>query len=381
MKILKIIFFVTIFILQHFQPLYAQTRIKDIARIENSHPISLIGYGLVTGLNGSGDRSTGRRGAVFTVQSISNMLERFGVTVSKDQLRVRNAAAVMVIATVPAFGRVGSQFDVTISSLGDATSLEGGLLLMTPLMDQAGNNYGMAQGPVTIGGYNIETSAGEKVRKNHALVGRIPAGGYLVVNPPNQEIDMAKPLRLHLLDSDFLTSKRISDRINESLGVTDSIPYAMPVSPGVIELVFPKNIKDQFQAVQFIAGIETLTVEPDMNARVVINERTGTIVAGGAVRIGEVMISHGNLTIHTRQHPVISQPQAPFSSAGNTVVVPVTETLVEEEDVKSAVIQETTTVSDLASALNQLGLKPRDIISIFQAVKEAGALRAKLIVI
>lgn len=372
---------ILVFVLVQFlvYSVHSQTRIKDIVRVENTHQMSLIGYGLVVGLNGSGDRSTGSRGAVFTVQSISNMLERFGITVSKEQLRIRNVAAVMVTATVPAFGRIGSQFDVTISSLGDATSLEGGVLLMTPLLDQAGNNFGMAQGPVSIGGYNIQTAAGEKVRKNHALVGRTPAGGYLTVAPPNQEIDTGKPLRLHLLEPDFLTAQRISEEINTNLG--NSSNSAKAISPGIVELTFPTNITDQYQAVGFIAGIETLQVSPDMDARVIINERTGTVVAGGTVTIGEVMISHGNLTIHTRQRPVISQPRAPFSNSGNTVVVPVTETEVDEEMAKSAVIQQTTTVSDLASALNQLGLKPRDVISIFQAIKQAGALRASLIII
>lgn len=374
----KFILFLFLILLLSYS-LFSQTRIKDIVRVENSHQTSLIGYGLVLGLNGSGDRSTGSRGAVFTVQSISNMLERFGITVSKEQLRIRNAAAVMVTATIPTFGRIGSQFDVTISSLGDATSLEGGVLLMTPLLDQAGNNFGMAQGPISIGGYNIQTAAGEKVRKNHALVGRIPAGGYLTVAPPNQEIDTKQPLRLHLLEPDFLTAQRISDEINVGLGSNSN--SAKAISPGIVELTFPTNITDQYQAVGFIAGIETLLVSPDIDARVVINERTGTVVAGGAVTIGEVMISHGNLTIHTRQRPVISQPQAAFSNAGNTVVVPVTETQVDEEVSKSAVIQQTTTVSELASALNQLGLKPRDVISIFQAIKQAGALRANLIII
>lgn len=362
-----------------FNSIYSQSRIKDVVRIENTYQTSLIGYGLVIGLNGSGDRTSGSRGAVFTVQSISNMLERFGITVSREQLRVRNAAAVMVTASLPAFSQIGSQFDVTISSLGDATSLEGGVLLMTPLLDQAGNNYGMAQGPVSIGGYNIQTAGGEKLRKNHALVGRIPAGGYLTVAPPNQKIETGQPLRLHLLEPDFLTAQRISDKINANSG--SNAKTAKPVSPGIVELTFPANITDQYMAISFIAGIETLKVQPDMEARVVINERTGTIVAGGTVTIGEVMITHGNLTIHTRQRPVISQPRAPFSNAGNTVVVPVTDTQVDEEAAKSAVIQQTTTVSDLAGALNQLGLKPRDVISIFQAIKQAGALRANLIII
>ncbi len=376
--VLLLIFLVTIQIL----PIRAQvqTRIKDIVSIENANEMSLIGYGLVVGLQGSGDRSGSRRGAIFTVQSISNMLERFGITVPKSQLRTRNVAAVMVTATVPPFSRKGTHFDVTVSSLGDATSLEGGVLLMTPLRDAMGNNYGLAQGPLSVGGFNIETPAGERVRKNHALVGRVPNGGALVIDPPNQEFDLSQPVGLHLLKPDFVTARRIAQVINDSFSA-DSVKqfYAQPVSPGLVELHFPDSAKTQAQAVTFISQIETLLVQTDRDARVVINERTGTIVAGGGVTIDEVMISHGNLTIHTRSAPVISQPQ-PFSSGGRTVVAQVTDTQVREGIAKTAVIKNTTTVSELATALNTLGLKPRDIIAIFQAIKEAGALNAKLII-
>lgn len=360
--------------------LYADVRIKDIITIGNSNQTSLIGYGLVVGLDGSGDRSRGNRGAVFTVQTISNMLERFGITVPKAQLRTRNVAAVMVTAKMPPFSREGVQFDVTVSSLGDAVSLEGGVLLMTPLMDASGVNYALAQGPLSIGGFNIKTGAGEKIRKNHALVGRIPSGGYLTTTPPNQDIDLDKPVNLYLLEPDFVTAKRISEQINNHFSV-DSVKqfYAQPVSPGLVELHFPDSASSQAHAVSFIASIETLIVKADIEARVVINERTGTIVAGGAVTIDEVMISHGNLTIHTRSAPVISQPQT-FSSTGQTVVTRITETQVDEGDARTSVLKETTTVSELALALNTLGLKPRDIIAVFQAVKQAGALRARLII-
>ncbi len=306
----------------------AQVRIKDIVTIENGNRVSLIGYGLVVGLAGTGDRPTTRRGAVFTVQSISNMLERFGITVPQRDLRTRNVAAVMVTAQIPPFSHVGAQFDVVVSSLGDATSLEGGVLLMTPLRDAAGNVYAMAQGPVSVGGYNIETTAGERLRKNHALVGRIPSGGYLQIEPPNQNIDLSRPIGLHLSEPDFVTARRIAQRINRFFGSsTDSVQqqYAQPVSPGLVELHFPDSLSNPAQAVEFIARVETLTVNVDVEARVVINERTGTIVAGGNVRIDEVMISHGNLTIHTMSTPVISQP-APFSRRGRTVVTRITQT-------------------------------------------------------
>ena len=361
-------------------PLHAQTRIKDIVNIENGNRISLIGYGLVVGLAGTGDRPNSRRGAVFTVQSISNMLERFGITIPREQLRTRNVAAVMVTAQAPAFSHVGASFDVVVSSLGDATSFEGGVLLMTPLRDETGNNYAVAQGPISVGGYNVETASGERLRKNHALVGRIPNGGYLKVEPPNQNIDLSKPIALHLNEPDFVTAKRIAKRINKYFSnQSTKKQYAQPISPGQIELHFPDSTKTPAEAVNFIAKIETLSVNVDMEARVVINERTGTIVAGGNVTIDEVMISHGNLTIHTMSAPVISQP-APFSRVGRTVVTRVTQTTAEEGAAKTAVIKKTTSVSQLASALNTLGLKPRDIIAIFQAIKQAGALKAKLII-
>ncbi|HGY55152.1 MAG TPA: flagellar basal body P-ring protein FlgI [Caldithrix abyssi] len=359
-----------------------QVRIKDIVRFETGQQNSLLGYGLVVGLGGTGDRSTGRRGAIFTVQSISNMLERFGITVPKEYLRTRNVAAVMVTASMPAFGVAGTRFDVTVSSLGDATSLEGGVLLSTPLMDPMGNHYAMAQGPLSVGGFNIETAAGERVRKNHALVGRVPDGGYLTASPSGQGIDPQKPVNLFLLEPDFNTASRIADKINTAFANTEGDKnYAALLGPGQIQLSFPDSIENLSAAISFIAAIETLSVQADVEARVVINERTGTIVAGGDVTIGEVMISHGNLTIHTRSAPIISQP-GPFaySPGARTVVERVTETQVRETESQTAVIQETTTVSELALALNTLGLKPRDVIAIFQAIKQAGALRAKLII-
>ncbi len=362
--------------------LRAEVRIKDIATVGNSNQISLIGYGLVVGLNGTGDRPSGRRGAIFTVQTISNMLERFGITVSKEELRTRNVAAVMVTARIDPFLSKGMQFDVTVSSLGDATSLEGGVLLMTPLRDPSGRNYGLAQGPISVGGFNIETTAGERLRKNHALVGRVPSGGVLTEALPGNGIDPSKPLQLYLLDPDFVTARRIAAVRNSYFGSGENggeNAVARPLSPSLVQLQVPDSLSSQDKIVRFVAAIETLLVQPDVEALVVINERTGTIVAGGNVRIGEVMISHGNLTIHTRSRPVISQPNA-FSNTGRTVVAQVTETQVQESPTQTAVISETTTVSELATALNALGLKPRDIIAIFQAIKQAGALRAKLII-
>ena len=364
--------------------LLGEVRLKDITTVENAKQDALIGYGLVIGLDGTGDRSTGNRGAIFTVQTISNMLERFGVTVPKNYLRTRNVAAVMVTSNTPAYGRKGSQFDVTVSSLGDASSLEGGVLLMTPLRSMDGTYYGLAQGPVSVGGYNVETEAGEKLKKNHALVGRVPNGGVLDKASANIGFQLDQPVRLLLNEPDFGTASRIARKINSTLGSqsgsTDTT-LAKPLNAGVIEVNFPAPVANQEDAVFFIADLERLTVQPDVDARVVINERTGTVVAGGNVRINEIMISHGSLTIHVKRTPIISQPTAAFSNTGQTVVEYITETQASEGEVKNAVIKETTSVSDLAAALNELGMRPRDVISIFQALKQAGALNARLIII
>jgi len=363
--------------------LKAEVRLKDIASIESARQESLIGYGLVVGLNGTGDRSSGNRGAVFTVQTISNMLERFGITVPREQLRTRNVAAVMLTAKTPPYGRVGSQFDVTVSSIGDATSLEGGVLLMSPLRLSDGTYYAIAQGAVSIGGYNIETEAGERQRKNHALVGIVPNGAMLETNLGEDDFDLSKPLRFLLTEPDFTTSNRIADKINQTLDSLlsdNSEKPARALNASVVEVAFPEKIVSIDQAINFIASMETLRVEPDVEARVVINERTGTIVAGGNVKIGEVMISQGSLTIHVKRRPVISQPQAAFSNTGQTVLDYVTETIIQEDNAQVAVIPTTTTVSDLAQALNELALRPRDIIAIFQAIKASGSLNARLII-
>ncbi len=375
---------ITLSILVSGLSLFAEVRLKDIVTIENAKQEALIGYGLVIGLDGSGDRSSGNRGAIFTVQTISNMLERFGITVPKDYLRTRNVAAVMVTSSTPAYGRVGSQFDVTVSSLGDATSLEGGVLIMTPLRGIDGTVFGLAQGSVSVGGFNIETDSGEKLKKNHALVGRVPNGGVLDRAAANLDFQLDHPVRLLLSEPDFGTASRIAEKINESLNDPTSgavSNLAKPLNAGVVEVSFPSRVTSQEEAVFFIADMEILTVQPDVDARVVINERTGTVVAGGNVRVNEIMISHGALTIHVKRTPIISQPMASFSNTGQTVVEYITETKASEGEVKNAVIKETTSVNDLAAALNELGMRPRDVISIFQALKQAGALNARLIII
>jgi flagellar P-ring protein precursor FlgI len=357
----------------------SEVRLKDIIQIENESNESLIGYGLVIGLGGTGDRSTGMRGAIFTVQTISNMLERFGITIPKKELRTRNVAAVMVTGKTPTYGRIGTSFDIVISSLGDATSLEGGVLLMTPLISSDGIKWGMAQGPVSVGGYNIETEAGERLRKNHAQVGRVPGGAQLTKAVADQGMAVDQPLRLLLNSPDYTTATQISEKINEKFNGYSGEKIAQPINAALIEITYPDFVSSQGDISFFIAAMETLMVATDIEARVVINERTGTVVAGGNVIISEVLISHGDLTIHTQMRPVISQP-SPLSEEGETVVEKVTKTTAEETEPKTGVIPTTTSVNDLAAALNEMGLKPRDIIAIFQAVKQAGALNAKLII-
>jgi flagellar P-ring protein precursor FlgI len=368
-----------ILVLMIFSFLTGEVRLKDIMQVENAGSESLIGYGLVIGLGGTGDRSTGMRGAVFTVQTISNMLERFGVTIPKQELRTRNVAAVMVTGETPPYGRIGTSFDVVVSSLGDATSLEGGVLLMTPIMSGDGVKWGMAQGPVSVGGYNIETEAGERLRKNHAQVGRIPGGAQLTKKINDQGMTVDQPLRILLNSPDYTTATQISEKINEKFGGYYGGKLAQPINAALVEITYPEFVSTQGDISFFIAAIETLKVNTDIEARVVINERTGTVVAGGNVVIDEVLISHGDLTIHTQMRPVISQP-SPFSEQGETVEKEVTKTSAEETEAKTGVIPTTTSVNDLAAALNEMGLKPRDIIAIFQAVKQAGALNAKLII-
>jgi flagellar P-ring protein precursor FlgI len=354
--------------------LLSGARIKDIASFQGMRSMHLIGYGLVLGLDGTGDRSSGSTGAIFTVQSVTNMLEKFGITVPAEKLRVRNVAAVMVTADLAPFMNSGTRLDVVVSSLGDAKSLEGGVLLTTPLLGDDGEIYLMAQGPLSIGGFNIESGDGEKIRMNYALVGRVPNGGIVQKSLPFQ-FDSSEPLGVQLSKPDFTTSVRVAEKINEYFDAQ----LAAPANAATINITWPRSVSGSGDMVRFMSEIEMLEVEQDRVARVVINERTGTIVAGGDVNIAEIMVSHGNLTIHTRRRPLISQP-APFARRGRTVVSGMTETTVQIDEARTVVIGNTVTVSDIASALNQLGVKPRAIIAIFPAIKAADARQAELVI-
>ncbi|MCD6083635.1 flagellar basal body P-ring protein FlgI [Candidatus Aerophobetes bacterium] len=345
-----------------------KVRIKDLVKLEGVDEVQLFGYGLVVGLNGTGDK----RGSVFTIQSISNMLQRLGISVNPEELRVKNVAAVMVTCKLSPFIKVGSCVDVTVSSIGDASSLQGGTLLLTPLQAMDGQVYVLAQGPISIGGFSV-AGGGGRVQRNHPTVGRIPRGGIV-----KRELPLAMlrdgSLSLVLCQPDFATASRIANAINEVF-TDEKIAFALDA--GTIRVKVPDKYRQKGCVVDFVSQIEQISIVPDTVARVVINERTGTIVMGKDVKISPVAVSHGNLLVTIKVTPVISQP-TPLSG-GETVVEEKEEIKVEEEKGKVA-LMEGATVEELVRALNAIGVGPRDMIAIFQAIKEAGALQGELVI-
>lgn len=344
-------------------------RIKDVAQINGISSQQLVGYGIMIGLNGTGDS----RQSLMANQSLRNMLKHFGVTLPNKRMRVKNAAAVMVTASLDPFIQPGGKLDVQVSSMGDASSLEGGMLLLTPLIAADGQVYAKAQGALSIGGFDIKTIGGEHVRKNYALVGRIPHGAVV-----EKSLNIAlsqDTLKLNLNNPDFTTISRMATQINNSFGQNT----ATPLNGGQLLLAVPQNLRTAAGKIQFISQLESLEITPDQVAQVVVNERTGTIVVGSKVTISEVAVAHGNLSVEISATPVISQP-GPFSQ-GQTVVVPQTQTQVTTEQANLLVIPETVSVQDIANALNALGVTPRDLIAIFQALKASGALHAELLIL
>ena len=351
-------------------PAASSPRIKDISTIGSRGQVKLIGYGLVIGLDGTGDS----KGTEFTVQSVVNMLSRMGVTVPLKKVKTKNVAAVIASAELPATARIGTRLDVTVSSLGDASSLEGGTLLLTPLAGMDGRLYATAQGPVSVGGFKVGGSGGDQVSQNYTLVGRVP-GGAAVEIESDRTADTLDYVDISLHNADYTTASRISDAIRSDLADVE----VAPIDPGLIRVTVPQDVKASGDIVGFIARIETTRVSPDISAVVVINEKTGTIVAGESVTIGAVAIAHGNLSIEIRSRPVISQP-TPFSK-GKTVVEPDTNINVDVSGGRLIPVEESASVADVARALNTLGITPRDIIAIFQALNAAGALRAQIVII
>ena len=340
-------------------------RIKDIAEVEGVRSNQLVGYGLVVGLNGTGDKT----GTIFTVRSLKNLLSHMGVSTFLDDVKVKNVAAVMVTADLPPFARSGSRMDVLVSSLGDASSLKGGSLLRTSLKGPDGAIYAVAQGTVVVGGLGVGSESGSSFSLNHPTVGRVVNGAVVEREIPFEFNDQ-KDILISLHFPDFTTVTRVQEVVNRQFGAN----IAEALDPGTIRVRVPGRYQDN--VVALVADLEALQVNPDMPARVVLNERTGTVVIGSNVKISTVAISHGDLTVEVRETQRVSQPP-PFSS-GETVTVPESEITVEEEKGRLLVVESGVSIGDLAKALNAIGASPRDLIIIFQAIKAAGALHAKL---
>jgi flagellar P-ring protein FlgI len=343
----------------------ATSRIKDLANVEGVRQNQLIGYGLVVGLNGTGDTLNN---IPFTKQSLTAMLERLGVNVRGQTLRTGNVAAVMVTANLPPFSTQGTRIDVTVSSLGDAKSLQGGMLLVTPLLGADGNVYAVAQGSLAIGGFQAEGEAAKIVR-GVPTVGRI-ANGALIEREIDFNLNSQSQLRLALRNPDFTTAKRIAAVINDYIGV----PTAEPLDPATIGITVPKQYHGN--VVSLITEIEQLQVQPDQPAKIVIDERSGIIVMGNDVRVSTVAVAQGNLTVTITETPQVSQP-GPFSH-GTTTTVPRTRIGVQEDGKKLAVVRNGVSLQQLVDGLNSLGIGPRDLIAILQAIKAAGAIQADI---
>ncbi|MBT5266786.1 MAG: flagellar basal body P-ring protein FlgI [Rhodospirillaceae bacterium] len=348
-------------------PANAQTRIKDIVDFEGVRENLLIGYGLVVGLNGTGD---GLDASIFTRESLVGMLERLGVNARDDDLSTDNVAAVMVTATLPPFARQGTRIDISISTIGDSSSLLGGTLLVTPLVGADGEVYAVGQGPITVGGFSAQ-GAGASITRGVPTNGRI-ASGAIIEREIKFEMQGMNTIRVSLRNPDFTTSRRVAQAINAFIGS----PIAQPTDPSTVRMLVPDAYRND--AVALITDIEQLRVTPDMVAKVVVDEQSGIIVMGENVRISTVAIAQGNLTIRITETPQVSQPQ-PFAQQGETVTVPRTQIEIDEdEDNKLTVLPQTVTLQELVDGLNALGVGPRDMISILQAVKAAGALQAEI---
>ena len=344
-------------------------RIKDLAAIKGIRSNQLTGYGLIVGLDGTGDKS----GSGFTTQALANMMDRMGIHVDKNQLKVKNIAAVIVTSDIPAFARIGNRIDVVASSVGDAKSLAGGTLLLTPLKGVDGKVYALAQGPVTLGGVSAGGGAGGGTQKNHLQVARIANGASVEREIPVM-LDGKKELILSLFNPDFTTAKRVADTINASIGRG----VAKAVDSSALRLNIPATMQLNDVA-NFIAEIETLTIVPDTKAKVVVNEKTGTVVIGENVTISTVAVAHGNLTVTIKKSSDVSQPEA--FSQGETVATPQSEITVDEEEVKVMPLKGGATIGELVRGLNSIGVSPRDLITILQSIKAAGALQAELEII
>lgn len=339
---------------------FATVKIRDISNVEGIRDNQLIGYGLVVGLNGTGDKS----GTDFTVQSLVNMMERMGITVKKDDVSVKNVAAVMVTAKLPPYSKAGTMVDIVVSSVGDSKSLEGGTLLMTPLSAANGEVYAVAQGPISVGGMNVSASGAGAI-KNHPTVGMVPNGAIV-----EQEIPF-----MMKQDEIVLTFKQrnLSDLVKAKEAINGLVgqKVAKITSPSTLEIDVPAEQRDEFYV--YLDNILSAKIEPTNLARVVVDERTGTIVMGADVRLNTVAVSHGNLTITIKS--TVEKTEDLF---GQEEEVENTEVEIQEENANLMVVPEGVSISDLVKALNSIGVTPRDLISILQAIKSAGALHGDL---
>ncbi|MCB1413169.1 MAG: flagellar basal body P-ring protein FlgI [Xanthobacteraceae bacterium] len=346
-------------------PAHATSRIKDLANVEGVRQNQLVGYGLVVGLNGTGDTLNN---IPFTKQSLQAMLERMGVNIRGATIRTGNVAAVMVTGNLPAFATQGTRMDVTVSALGDAKSLQGGTLLVTPLLGADGNVYAVAQGSLAIGGFSAEGAAAS-ITKGVPTNGRI-ANGAIVEREIDFALNRLPNVRLALRNADFTTAKRIAAAVNDYLGTKT----AEPIDPSTVQLSIPKEFKGN--VVALLTEIEQLQVEPDNTARIIIDERSGIIVMGRDVRVATVAVAQGNLTVSISESPQVSQPNP--LSRGRTRVTPNTRVGVQEDGKKLAMVKSGVSLQELVDGLNGLGIGPRDLIGILQAIKAAGAIEADI---
>lgn len=344
--------------------IHPEVRLKDIGRMEGVRSNQLVGMGLVLGLQGTGDKGD------LVLAMLGNLAQNFGVVMDRDDLKTKNAAVVTVTCELPPFARSGEKVDVTISAVGEAKSLEGGVLLQTPLKSAGGEVYAVAQGPVSIGGFSAGAS-GSRLSKNISTTGRIP-GGALVERETTWDSGKGDIIRFLLRDPDFTTADRITRVLNDRFG-----PVASAADAGCVEIRIPPSFRGKTS--HFIAALEKLEITPDTIARVVINERTGTVAMGGDVKISEVAVAHGNLTVTIATQNGVSQPQ-PFSG-GDTVELQQSTITAEEENGSLARLETSATVDDVVKSLNTLGATPRDIITILQAIDKAGALHGELVII
>ena len=352
----------------------AATRLKELARLEGTRSNDIVGYGIVVGLAGTGDSMRSKA----TMQSVTNTLNQFGIRVPTDDVNSRNVAAVIITATLPPFSQPGDKIDVNVSSIGDARSLVGGTLLMAPLSAANNRVYALAQGQVSVGGFQFDYN-GNLVQKNHPTVGMIPGGGSI---EQGTEADLLSPdgtINILLDAPDFTTASRIKKALNEALGA----PLASAVSAGKVAVKLPDDNSD---LVDLITVIENVELTPDQVARVVINERTGTVISGGDVRLDDVTISHGELKVVISTDYLVSQPGQGNFNIGSVspgvrmVVVPDTDIQVSEDYAAAVDLPSGTSISDLVTSLRQIKTSTRDVITILQGIKRAGALHAQLII-